>query len=52
MQQVGNYLSITVDSARSLGENTRKEQTVVRMGHGVRRGTPQTAGVRLCKCKC
>jgi len=30
----------TLDSARSLGENARKEQTVVRMGHGVERGTP------------
>ena len=30
----------TLDSARSLDENLRKEQTVVRMGHGVGRGTP------------
>ena len=26
--------------AALLGENPRKEQTVVRMGHGVQRGTP------------
>jgi len=30
----------TLDSARSLGENPRKEETVVRMGHGMGRGTP------------
>jgi len=37
----GRKLSIdTLDSARSLGENQRKEQTVVRMGHGVGKGTP------------
>jgi len=36
--------SDTLNSARALGENPRKEQTVVRMGHGVRRGTPHTAG--------
>jgi hypothetical protein len=29
----------TLDSARSVGENPRKEQAVVRMGHGVGRGT-------------
>ena len=29
-----------LDSVRSLDENLRKEQTVVRMGHGARRGTP------------
>ena len=47
----GRKLSIdTLDKARSLGENPRKEQTVVRMAHGVRRGTPHTAGVRLCEC--
>jgi len=40
------------DSAHSLGENPRKKQTVVRMGHGVGRGTLHTAGVRLCKCEC
>jgi len=40
----GRKLSIdTLRSARSLGENPRKEQTVVRMGHGVGRGTPHTA---------
>jgi len=49
----GRKLSIdTLDSARSLSENQRSEQTVVRMGHGVGRGTPNTAGVRLCKCEC
>ena len=29
----------TLDSARSVGENPRKEQAVVKMGHGVGRGT-------------
>jgi len=49
----GRKLSIdTLDSVRSLGENPRKEQTVVRMGHVVERGTPHTAGLRLCKCEC
>jgi len=42
----------TLDSAHSLGENQRKEQTVVKMGHGEGRGTPHTAGLRLCKCEC
>jgi len=42
----------TQDSAHSLGENPRNEQTVFRMGHGVRRGTTHTAGVRLSKCEC
>ena len=32
----------TLDSAHSLYENLRKEETVVRMGHGVGRGTPHT----------
>jgi len=41
-----------LDSARCLGENPRKDKTVVRMGHGVGRGTPSTTGVRLCKCEC
>jgi len=37
----GRTLSIdTLDSARPLGENPRKEKTVVRMGHGERRETP------------
>jgi len=37
----GRKLSIdTLDSARVLGENPRKEQTVVRKGHGVGRGNP------------
>ena len=37
----GGKLSIdSLDSIRSLGENPRKEQTVVKMGHGVGRGTP------------
>jgi len=49
----GRKLSIiTLDSARSLGEISRKEQTFVRMGHVVRRGNPHTAGVRLRKCEC
>jgi len=49
----GRKLSIdTLGSDRSLGENPRKEQTVVWMEHGVGRGTPHTAGVRLCKCEC
>ena len=51
----GRKLSIdTLDSARSLGENQRKEQTVVRMGHGGEGNPPPptTAGVRLCKCDC
>jgi hypothetical protein len=48
----GRKLSFdTLDSARFLGENLRKEQTVVRVGHDVGRGTPHTAGVRLCKCE-
>jgi len=42
----------TLDSVRSLDENLRKEQTLVRMGHGARRGIPLTTGVRLCKCEC
>ena len=42
----------TLDSARPLGENTRKEETVARMGHGVWWGTPHTVGMRLCKCEC
>jgi len=37
----------TRDSANSLGENPRKEQTVVRMGHGVGSGIPHTVGVRF-----
>jgi len=37
----GRKLSIDIlDSDCSLGENPRKEQTVVRMGHVVGRGTP------------
>jgi len=32
--------------------NPRKEETVVRIGYGMGRGTPHTAGVRLCKCEC
>jgi len=49
----GRKLSIdTLNSARALGENPRKEQTVVRIGHGGGRGTSHTAGVRLCKCEC
>jgi len=49
----GTILSIdTLDSDRSVGENSRKEQTAVRMGHGVRTGTSHTAGVRLFKCEC
>jgi len=37
----GRKLSVdTLDGARSLGENPRKEQTVVRMGHAVGRGNP------------
>ena len=38
----------TLDSACSLGENPMKEETFVRMGHGVRRGTPHIAEVKLC----
>jgi len=49
----GRKLSIdTLDSARSLGENPWKEQTVVMMGYGVGRGTLHAVGVRLCKCEC
>jgi len=49
----GRKLSIdTLDSVRFLGKNPRKEQTVVRMGHGVGRGNPHATGVRLCKCEC
>jgi len=45
----GRKLSFdTLDSARSLGENPRKEETVVRMGHGGDSGT----GVRLYNCEC
>jgi len=52
-ETAGRKLSVdTVDSARSLGENQRKEQTVVRMGHDAGRGTPHTSGVRMCKCEC
>ena len=58
-EAAGRKLSIdTLDSARSLGENLRKEETVVRMRHSVRRGTPpththtHTAGVSRCKCEC
>jgi len=41
LDAAGRKLSIdTPNSARSLGENPRKEQTVVRMGHGEGRGTP------------
>jgi len=49
----GGKLSVdTPDSARSVGENPRKEKPVVRMGHGAGRGTPShTAGVRLRKCE-
>jgi len=37
----GRKLSIDIlNCARSLGENTRKEQIVVRIGYGVGRGTP------------
>jgi hypothetical protein len=37
----GKKLSIyTLDSVRSLVENLRKKQIVVRMGHGGGRGTP------------
>jgi hypothetical protein len=32
----------TLDSAHSLDENLRKEETVVRMGHVVGRGAPHT----------
>jgi len=42
----------TLDSVRTLGENTRKEQTVVRIGHDAGRGTSHTTGVRLCNCEC
>ena len=39
--RAGRKLSIdTLDIARSLDENVKKEQTVVRMGHGVGRETP------------
>jgi len=49
----GRKLSIdALDGARSLGENPRKEATVVRMGHGAGRGSPHTAEVWVCKCEC
>ena len=49
----GRKLSIdNLDGVRYLDEHPRKEQTVVRIGHGVRMGTPHIAGVRLCKCEC
>jgi len=48
----GRKLSIdTLDSACSLGENPRKEQTFARMGHGVGRETSHTSGMTLCKCE-
>ena len=49
----GRKLSIdNLDCALPLGENRRKEETVVRMGHGVGKGIPDTAGVKLCMCEC
>jgi len=47
----GRELSIdTLDSARSQGENPRKEQAFIRMGLGAGKGIPHTAGMRLWKC--
>jgi len=44
----------TLESVRSLGENPRKEETVVWIGHGMGMGTllPHTPGLRLCNCEC
>ena len=37
----GRKLSIGIlDGARSLGDNLRKETTIVKMGHGAGRGHP------------
>jgi len=49
----GRKLSIdTLHSTPSLGENPRKEQIFVRMGHGVEMGTPSHRGSEAVQVEC